>query len=87
MVLSIRLHRCVVYGVEVPFFVGRVSPGHHTSAPNVATGAIHESMAVTIGPGAALRRSGLSRRMCWAALRAFPHQVATWCLKVRRGSR
>lgn len=33
MTLSIRVQRCVVCGVVIPFFVGLDVPGHQTSAP------------------------------------------------------
>ena len=73
--LSIKLHRDVPWGVLIPFAVGRVIPGHHTSAPKVATGTTHISTAVTIALGAAPRLTELNRRRCCAAFNALPHQV------------
>ena len=54
----------------LPFAAGRVIPGHHTSAPNVATGTTHDSIAVTNALGAAPLMTEFILLMYWASLRS-----------------
>lgn len=85
--LSMRLQRWVVWGVDIPFLVGRVIPGHHTSAPYVSTKPTHASIAVISAFGAAPRLTWLKPLKWLATFSALLHHVATWYLNVSFGSR
>lgn len=61
----------------MPLGVGRLIPKHQTSAPQVATGMMRASTALTSAPGATLWVEEFMRRMQGANFTAFPYQVVT----------